>query len=339
MNIQLRHQSVRAKPVLKWAGGKTQLLNELLTQVPNRFNRYIEPFIGGGALFFAMQVRSGVIADSNPELINLYLSVADNVEQVIEHLHTFRNTESDFYKTRSLQFTDLENEYAAARTIYLNRTCYNGLYRVNRKGQFNVPFGRYKNPQICQPEVLRAASAALQGTEILCGDYKAVLGSTAKPGDFVFIDPPYMPVSEHADFKRYTKEQFREKDHRELAVEVKRLQELGCHVVLTNSSHPIVHELYKPYDIKVINTRRNISSKAKTRKGEDVVVTVKPSPRFNIRKVPAPTDAKVLAYSPNPSIGLEASFLSHTRDVASPGLSAPVAISARKLRLARARTW
>ena len=293
------------------------MLNELIAKVPDKFNQYIEPFFGGGAMFFATQPSDGVIADSNPELINLYRCLAGDVELVIKHLYTFKNTESEFYKIRELRFAELEKEYAAARTIYLNRTCFNGLYRVNKKGHFNVPFGRYKNPRICQPEMLRAASNALQGIEILCGDYKDVLAKTAKPGDFVFLDSPYLPVSKYADFKRYTKEQFYEEDHRDLATEVKRLQKLGCHVVLTNSNHPLVHELYGSYEIEVVNTRRNISSKAKTRTGEDVIVTVKPYPRFAIREVPAPVDEKALAYPPTRYMGSKKKLLPYIQDVAS----------------------
>ena len=163
------------KPVLKWAGGKTQLLTELKSRVPNKYGRYIEPFVGGGALFFALQPSSGVIADSNPELINLYECLVNNVEQLIRCLSEFKNTEDDYYLIRKLDYSKLDKEYAAARTLYLNRTCYNGLYRVNKSGQFNVPFGRYKTTTICHPEKLRAATLALQNVDIVCGDYKAVL--------------------------------------------------------------------------------------------------------------------------------------------------------------------
>lgn len=304
------------KPFLKWAGGKTQLLATLKKKIPARIGQYIEPFIGGGALFFAVQPTRGVIADSNPELINAYRCIADNVEEVIKHLENFQNIEKEYYKVRSEKFAELDSAYAAARTIYLNRTCYNGLYRVNKRGQFNVPFGRYKNPKICQPENLRAASAALQGVKIICGDYKSVLAEVAKPGDFVFLDPPYLPISKYSDFQRYTKEQFFEEDHRELADEVKRLQLLGCHVVLTNSNHPLVHELYDPYKVEVINTRRNISSKAKSRDGEDVIVTVQPYPRFGIREAPATVDKRALAYPPTRYMGSKEKLLPYIKDVA-----------------------
>lgn len=305
------------KPVLKWVGGKTQLLEELHRKIPQKFENYIEPFIGGGALFFSLQPKSGVIADSNPELVNLYKCLSKNVEKVIEYLEGLEYSESTFYRIRELEFLELEKEYAAARTIYLNKTCYNGLYRVNKKGQFNVPFGRYKNPRICQPEVLRSASLALRNVKIICGDYKDVLKKRAQPGDLVFLDPPYLPISKYSDFKRYTKEQFYEEDHRELAEEVSRLQKLGCHVILTNSNHPLVHELYEPYEIQVISTRRNISSKSRTRTGEDVIVNVKPYPRFVVREVPKPIDEKAQTYPPTRYMGSKEKLLPYIQDVAS----------------------
>lgn len=152
--------------------------------------------------------------------------------------------EEMFYTVREQKWEKLDKTEAAARFIYLNKTCFNGLYRVNRKGQFNVPFGKYKRPNICDAETIRAASKILQKAKIICGDYLEVLKKSAEPGDFVFLDPPYIPVSDYADFKRYTKEQFYEDDHIRLAQEVKRLYELGCYVILTNSNHPKVYELF-----------------------------------------------------------------------------------------------
>ena len=226
---------VQAKPILKWAGGKTQMLGDLIPKVPTSYGRYIEPFLGGGAMFFALQPENAVIADSNPELINMYRQVADHVDDVINYLKKYENTSEMFYAVRSLEWTALSKAEAAARTIFLNKTCFNGLYRVNKQGQFNVPFGKYKNPKICDEDGLRAASEVLKKAEILCGDYLLVLEHYAQPGDFVFLDPPYLPISEYADFKRYTKEQFYEEDHVELAKMIMRLQERGCHVVLTLS--------------------------------------------------------------------------------------------------------
>lgn len=310
-------KTISARPFLKWAGGKKQLLDELMAKAPDNYGQYIEPFIGGGAMFFAMQPRAGVIADSNPDLINAYKCIACNVEKVIDYLKEFNNDENTFYEVRALCVKNLEKEYAAARTIYLNRTCFNGLYRVNKRGKFNVPYGRYKNPGFFQPEILRAASKALKDVEIICGDYKDVLAKTAKCGDFIFLDPPYLPVSEYADFKRYTKEQFYEEDHRELAEEVARLQEIGCHVVLTNSNHPLAHELYEPYEIKIVNTRRNINAKALKRTGQDMIVNVQPYPRFAIREVPAPVNEKVSAYPPTRYMGSKEKLLPHIQEVVS----------------------
>ena len=308
---------IQAKPILKWAGGKTQMLGELVPKVPASYGRYIEPFFGGGAMFFALQPENAVIADSNPELINMYRQVAGHVEDVIKYLRTYENTSEMFYAVRSLEWTALPKAEAAARTIYLNRTCFNGLYRVNKQGRFNVPFGRYKNPKICDEEGLRAASEVLKKAEILCGDYILVLEHYAQPGDFVFLDPPYLPISEYSDFKRYTKEQFYEEDHIELAKMVMTLHERGCHIILTNSNHPLVHELYAPFTIEVIQTKRHISCNGSTRKGEDVIVTIPPKQHALIKLVPKPLPEQVSAYPPTRFMGSKSKLLSEIWAVAS----------------------
>src|SRR5208283_5064834 len=166
----------------------------------------------------------------------------------------------------------------------------------NKQGRFNVPFGRYKNPKIIDEETLKAASSILRDTVIICADYKTVLRDYAEAGDFIFLDPPYLPVSEYADFKRYTKEQFYEEDHIELSTEVVRLHELGCHIVLTNSNHPLVHELYSRFSMEVVQTKRYISSNGTRRTGEDVIVTVPPIQRFNLQLVPQPLPQQALQY-------------------------------------------
>lgn len=308
---------VQAKPILKWAGGKTQMLGDLIPKVPTSYGRYIEPFFGGGAMFFALQPENAVIADSNPELINMYRQVADHVDEVINYLKKYENTSEMFYDVRSLEWTALPKAEAAARTIFLNKTCFNGLYRVNKQGQFNVPFGKYKNPKICDEEGLRAASEVLKKAEILCGDYLLVLEHYAQPGDFVFLDPPYLPISEYSDFKRYTKEQFYEEDHVELAKMVTTLHERGCYVVLTNSNHPLVHELYAPFTIDVIQTKRHISCNGRTRKGEDVIVTILPKQRTSIKLVPKPLPEQVSAYPPTRFMGSKSKLLSEIWSVAS----------------------
>ncbi len=304
-----------AKPILKWAGGKTQMLGELMPRVPKTYGRYIEPFFGGGALFFSLKPDNAIIADSNPELINMYLQVAHHVDDVIECLQKYENTSEMFYEVRSLDWQTLPKAEAAARTIYLNKTCFNGLYRVNRSGQFNTPFGKYKNPKICDIDALRLASEALRKADILCGDYILVLEHYAQPGDFVFLDPPYLPISENSDFKRYTKEQFYEDDHVELAKMIGTLHDRGCYVILTNSNHPLVHQLYEQYKIEVIQTKRHISCHGDTRKGEDVIVTIPPEKKKTVKS--EPLSDQVSLYPPTRFMGSKRKLLGEIWNVAS----------------------
>lgn len=303
------------KPILKWAGGKTQMLGELIPRVPKSYGKYIEPFFGGGALFFSLKPDHAIIADSNPELINMYLQVANNVDDVIKHLQKYKNTSEMFYEVRSLDWQTLPKAEAAARTIYLNKTCFNGLYRVNRNGQFNTPFGKYKNPKICDIDTLRLASEALRKAEIICGDYILVLEHYAQPGDFVFLDPPYLPVGPNSDFKRYTKEQFYEDDHVELAKMIGTLHERGCYVILTNSNHPLVHQLYEQYKIEVIQTKRHISCHGDTRKGEDVIVTIPTKIKKTTKN--ASLSDQVSLYPPTRFMGSKRKLLGEIWNVAS----------------------
>lgn len=303
------------KPILKWAGGKTQMLDQLLDRIPHKFGKYIEPFFGGGALFFAVNPEQAIISDSNPELINLYNVIADDVESLIEALKLFKNEKDLFYKVRQQDWLALSPVDAAARTIYLNKTCFNGLYRVNRKGQFNVPFGAYSNPRICDESNLMSVSSSLKGKKIICGDYKSILKEYAEPDDFIFLDPPYLPISEYSDFKRYTKEQFYDEDHKELAEEVGRLSEMGCHVVLTNSNHPLVHNLYSCYKLDVYQTKRNISSKSNSRKGEDVIVTATPRRNFYICSEQDVAYGQSSKYPSTRYMGSKTKLIPHIRDV------------------------
>ena len=305
------------RPILKWAGGKSQLLGELLPRVPQKYNRFIEPFFGGGALFFALHPEQAIIADSNPELISLYQTVATNVDGVISCLKEYKNEEDVFYEERAQDWKKLSVEKAAARTIFLNHTCFNGLYRVNKSGGFNTPFGRYKNPRILDEENLRAASGMLRQATIVHGDYKAVLREHAQSGDFVYLDPPYLPISAFSDFKRYTKEQFHEEDHCELAEEIFRLHELGCHVILTNSNHDLVHKLYGHYGLEVISTKRHISCKGRGRTGEDIIINIKPKARLNLKVIPAPLLEQTLKYPPTRFMGSKNKLLKEIWSVAS----------------------
>jgi len=264
-------KDVAIKPFLKWAGGKTQLLPELHKYVPNNFNKYIEPFIGGGAMFFSLNPKESIIADLNEELIITYNQVKDAVEEIIHHLSKFEHNEDFYYNLRSLDPNELENSYRAARLIYLNKTCFNGLYRVNKKGKFNVPYGKGKG-SFLNEEVLRNASEFLADTTIVNSDYLAVLNKFATEGDFIFLDPPYYPVGKYSDFKRYTKEFFYHEDQVRLKEEFDRLVNIGCKVVSTNSDHEVILDLYSDYRIEIKETRRMISSNSKTRKGKDIIV-------------------------------------------------------------------
>jgi len=262
---------VAIKPFLKWAGGKTQLIPELSKYVPTNFNKYIEPFIGGGALFFYLNPGKATISDSNEELITTYKTVRDNVEGIIEILGSYKNQEAFFYKIRALDPSNLSDIERAARLIFLNKTCFNGLYRVNKKGEFNVPYGK-RTGDFFNREQLRDSSEFLQNANILHSDYLTTLKNYANAGDFIFLDPPYYPVGKYSDFKRYTKDFFYHDDHITLKEEFDRLVKMGCHVLLTNSDHPVVMELYKDYEIKVIETKRLISSNPNTRNGKDIIV-------------------------------------------------------------------
>lgn len=262
---------LKQKPFLKWAGGKTQMLSELVKYAPTKYNRYFESFLGGGALYFALNPKEPVISDLNRELIITYKAVQTNVESVIEVLRSYQNKESFYYAIRATECETLSDEERAARLIYLNKTCFNGLYRVNKKGGFNVPYGK-RTGEFINEAVLRRASEYLQNATIIYGSYQDVLRLGAKKNDFVFLDPPYYPVGKNSDFQRYTKEFFYEHDQIALKLEFDRLVNLGCHVLLTNSDHPFILDLYKDYDIKIFETKRMISSNASTRTGRDILV-------------------------------------------------------------------
>lgn len=264
-----------AKPFLKWAGGKTALLPELLKAAPKQIETYYEPFLGGGALFFALQsegrFKNAVLSDSNRELINAYLQVRDNVEGLIRalgvHQRKYRAAEDRaeyYYTIRGKRLTCSLG--GAANLIFLNKTCYNGLYRVNSKGGFNVPHGRYTNPTICDEANLRAASEALQGVELQVADF-AVGPSSAGQGDFVYFDPPYVPLSETAYFTSYTANDFGMEEQERLAAAASNLAHRGTAVALSNSGHQDVAALYREpwFDLAQVKVRRNINSKAAQR--------------------------------------------------------------------------
>lgn len=261
------------EPILKWAGGKRQLLGELLPLVPEYTGKYIEPFLGGGAMFFALSPENAVLADCNEELIALYKTVSKYPQQVIDELKRYKNTEKDYYRIRALNWKELSNIEAAARMIFLNKTGFNGLYRVNRQGGFNVPYGKNAKTQFCNEEQIKEAAKLLKKKKLICGDYKKVLKKYAEPGDFIFLDPPYFQVTEREIFLRYTSDRFYEPDQEELAEIVNELYDMGCEVMMTNSNHPRIYDLYNRFDIKVVQVRRSVNCKGNGRNGEDTIIT------------------------------------------------------------------
>lgn len=269
-----RADAVRARPFLKWAGGKTQLLEPILTRFPQNFGRYHEPFLGGGAVFFALEPQRGVLSDINGDLIDAYRCLRDDVDGVIAALRKHRPTEAHFYRVRAQNSDSMSEIQSAARTIYLNRTCFNGLYRVNRKGQFNVPYGRYDNPTICNDQNLRLVSEALQGVDINVASAFQV-GRRARRGDMVYFDPPYDPVSSSASFTSYAKQPFGRDEQAHLAELFARLANRGVHVMLSNSNTRFIRQLYKGFRIHRVHARRAINSRA-DRRGTVAEVIITP---------------------------------------------------------------
>lgn len=249
----------RPKPFLKWAGGKQRLLRQYEPFFPRgRFQGYHEPFLGGAAVFFYMQPVKAILTDANTELINVYRVVRDHCEDLIQTIQSFGFGREEYYRIRGMAPEDLAPVERAARTIYLNRTCYNGLYRVNKKGQFNVPYGRYDKPTVLRQGALQAASQALSHTEIFADDFAGVL-QRVEAGDFVYLDPPYYPMSRTANFTGYTQGAFDEDEQVRLAGVFSKLDAMGCQVMLSNSDTPLVHRLYMNYPREIIFARRSIN--------------------------------------------------------------------------------
>jgi DNA adenine methylase len=254
-----------SRPFLKWAGGKRQLLPSLLRYAPRDAATYFEPFIGGGALFFALQPKRAVLADVNERLIRTYRGVKNNVDEVIRQLKDFKYTPEFFYRFREKDIDAGTDADVAAWFIYLNKTGFNGLYRVNRENRFNVPFGRYVNPTICDEGTLRACSAALANAELLIEDFASVI-KEAKRGDFVYFDPPYVPLSATSSFTSYTSQGFDHEQQKRLRDTARKLKKRGVRVLLSNSSAPSVRELYADgFDITEVSATRLVNSKASAR--------------------------------------------------------------------------
>jgi DNA adenine methylase len=271
------------RPFLKWAGGKTQLLEELVGRLPPAVAGYHEPFAGSAALFFRLardsRLRGAALADGNAELIDAYRAVRDGVEAVIGLLGAYPYDRDFYYSLRAQDPQALDLPARAARMIYLNKAGYNGLYRVNRRGQFNVPFGRYKNPRICDAGSLRAASAALQGVNLACATFETVL-ERARPGDLVYFDPPYAPLSATAHFTAYQAGGFSADDQRRLRDVCRGLAGRGVYVMLSNSDTELVRGLYAgpPFHLHQVWAGRAINSRALGRgKAPELIVTTYPA--------------------------------------------------------------
>lgn len=258
-------ESVIALPFLKWAGGKGRLLRQYASLFPATFQNYFEPFLGGGAVYFHLsqnrKFEKAFISDYNPELTNCYKMVQKEPKKLLALLSKMRNDKHLFYKERARDVSQLTDLERAARLIYLNRTCFNGLYRVNSQGEFNVPFGRYKNPRIADAGNLMAASAVLQNAAIYTGSFENLV-SKAKRGDFVYFDPPYQPVSRTASFTSYTKNSFNLADQARLARLAALLHERGVLVMVSNSDTEEIRDLYKSFDLTVVKAARAINCRA-----------------------------------------------------------------------------
>jgi DNA adenine methylase len=255
---------------IKWAGGKSQLIEQFKPFFPKKIDRYFEPFVGSGAVFFYVKKhfdpKKILLSDINDELMNCFKVVRDDVDELILLLKQHKSYHSTqyYYEVRRKDPKKLLSVEAAARFIYLNKTCYNGLYRVNAKGQFNVPIGRYKNPAILDETTLREASSILKGVTVKTMPFEKIV-DFVREGDFIYLDPPYYPLSKTSSFTSYTKFRFLKEEQEKLAEMFKKLDKRGCLLMLSNSAHPFISGLYEGYNIRVVRANRFISCNGKAR--------------------------------------------------------------------------
>ncbi|MDT8719532.1 DNA adenine methylase [Clostridium sp. 19966] len=272
-------KNLLVQPFLKWAGGKRQLLPELNKYIPLKYKTYYEPFVGAGALLFDLQPKKAVINDVNSELINCYNIIKDSLDELIEDLKKHQNIPEYYYEIRELdrkpEFQQLTQIERASRIIYLNKTCFNGLFRVNSQGQYNVPFGNYKNPKILDEVVLKAVHNFLNSSNITItnGDFEEVVRG-AKKGDFIYFDPPYDPVSDSSSFTGYSLDGFSRDEQRRLKDVFDRLNKKGCFVLLSNSATDFIKDLYKDYRIEIVSASRNINADGLKRGKVDEVLVM-----------------------------------------------------------------
>jgi DNA adenine methylase len=254
-----------ARPFIKWAGGKRSLLEQIEPHVPRVYGRYLEPFVGSAALFFRLGPRRALLSDSNERLIRTYRGLRDDPERVIALLSDYPHERRFFERQRKRDIDGEDDAEVAAWFIYLNKTGFNGLYRVNSKNRFNVPFGDYQRPNICDADNLRRCAARLKDVKLEVLDF-AKAARRAKKGDLIYFDPPYVPLSVTSSFTSYTKDRFGLEDQKRLRDLARALVKRGVHVLLSNSSAPAVHELYKDgFERVTVRARRSINSRSDRR--------------------------------------------------------------------------
>lgn len=271
-------KNLLVSPVVKWVGGKRQLLNVIREYIPNEFNYYCEPFLGGGAVLFDLKPKKAIVNDLNSELMNVYNVIKTDVDELILDLKKHKNEADYFYKMRELdrnkrEYNKLSNVKKASRILYLNKTCFNGLFRVNSSGEFNTPFGRYKNPNIVNEPTLKAVHSYFQKVDITFynQDYKKVLNSL-KDDAFVYLDPPYDPVSDTSSFTGYNKGGFNKREQRNLKKCCDSLDKKGIKFLLSNSSTDFIRGLYEEYDINIVQAKRAVNSVSSKRGRIDEVL-------------------------------------------------------------------
>jgi DNA adenine methylase len=273
---QLRQTDDHTRPFLRWAGGKSRFVHEIVSRLPilGEGNTYYEPFLGAGAVFLAYAPEHAVLSDLNPDLVRAFTAVRDHAPDVLRKLYTFTQRDSAlfYYRIRSRFNRGGGLCLQAARFIYLNQTCFNGIYRVNKKGQYNVPYGFKLAPCIPGKKALAAASDRLQKATINLMDYKVAV-ATAKAGDVVYLDPPYPPLNGTSFFTHYTKERFIAEDQIEVAAIATKLRDRACHVVVTNADTPEIRVLYKGWKVSEITRPRYITSSNKKHRVVELIFT------------------------------------------------------------------
>lgn len=268
-----------AAPVVKWVGGKRQLLPQILPLIPKRMTAYCEPFLGGGAVLFALQPRRALVNDLNQDLITVYRVIREDADALIDHLSRHENTPEYFYRIRDLDrdkdaYAALSDVEKASRLLYLNKTCYNGLFRVNASGSFNSPYGHYRRPNIVNEQTIRGVSRYFNSCDItfFSGDFAAVLEQVPE-GGFVYLDPPYDPVSDTASFTGYNRGGFGREEQVRLKECCDALTARGVKFLLSNSATPFIRELYSSYRVSIVQARRAVNSVASRRGAiEEVLV-------------------------------------------------------------------